>query len=444
MQQSLPEPQVLSNEHVRVSIHRKPACVVEFNVEASQKLIEEADRQAIKRVAKEVVLPGFRKGKAPEALIRSKYEPQILKEREHLIADISFRYSQQLAHIPLLHRDAKVTYKMNNQSHSGALLTLNFETEPTIPSVDPKLMQLTPVKRPEVSPQKIDETIRQIQLFFAQWTAITDRPVQENDFVLLDVDVIEQDPAIPLFKKTRFEVNKTSMAAWMYDLVLGKHLHDSIEGVSVPDEDASAEDKEQLKPKQVRLTIHSIDTAVLPALDDTFVQTIGAKTVEELRLNVTSLLNKQADSHVQEAQREQASAFLLTQYPFDLPKTLVQQEVDFRLNQLKHDKEFITYWESLSKEDRQKTIQTIHEQSEKAVRMFYLCRKVVADAKISVSAQDIPPPASSPLEFLLNPQKMFHHQKNAEVEHAEAFSRLVLEKAEDYLIAHAAGAAAGG
>ena len=54
------------------------------------------------------------------------------------------------------------------------------------------------------------------------------------------------------------------------------------------------------------------------------------------------------------------------------------------------DKEFISYWESLKTEDRKKTINTVQQQSEKAVRMFYLCRKVIADANIRISAQDIP------------------------------------------------------
>ena len=54
------------------------------------------------------------------------------------------------------------------------------------------------------------------------------------------------------------------MAKWMRDLVIGKNTGESVEGVSVPDDDASQEDKENLKPKKVRLTIKAIDTATLP------------------------------------------------------------------------------------------------------------------------------------------------------------------------------------
>ncbi len=82
MEPTVQEPQILSNENVRFSIHRKPACVVEFDVEATEKLVQTAHKKAIKAVCKEVTIPGFRKGKAPDALVVTKYEPAINKEWE--------------------------------------------------------------------------------------------------------------------------------------------------------------------------------------------------------------------------------------------------------------------------------------------------------------------------------------------------------------------------
>ncbi len=434
------EAQILSNNEVRFSIHYKPACVVMYDVEALQPLVKQARTTAAKRIAKEVTLPGFRKGKAPVEMILKKYPAEVNKEWEQAISEHAFRSCSQLAKIPMLQQDSKITYKMKSFSESGALLTLSFETEPKLPTIDPKQFKLTPVKRPEVNEDKINETIRQIQLFFAQWKTVNDTPAAPGDFVLLDVDVIEDTTPTPLFSHTRFEITEKSMAKWMRDLVIGRKTGDVVEGISVPDEDASAEDQELLKEKKVRLTIKSIDQATLPELTDEFVKQVGVNSVEELHTNITALLNKQADAHVKEAERKQASEFMLTHYAFDLPVTLIEKETQFRIKQLIADKDFQTYWGTLSDDERKKTLTTIQEQSEKAVRMYYLCRKIIADAQIRISAQDLPPPATSPLEFLLDPQKLYHHNKNPEVEHAEAFSRLLLEKAEDYLITNASPA----
>ncbi len=437
MEQTESGTQTLHNENVRFTIHHKPACIVEFDVEALEPLVKSAHKKATRTISKEVIFPGFRKGKAPEEMVLKNYAKEVDKEWQQEIANACFRECEQLAKIPVLHRDAKITYNLKSHSQNGALLVLSLETEPKVPQIDPKQLELKPVKRPEVNEAKIEETLRQTLLFFANWQHVHDRPIQEGDFVLLDVDVIEDHPPTPLFTHTRFEVTEKSMAKWMRDLVIGKNTGDSIEGISVPDEDASKEDKEELKPKKVRIAIKSIDVATLPVLNDEFAQKLGASSVDDMRAKITDLLNKQADAHVQEAKREQVNEFLLTRYPFDLPATLIEKETQFRFRQLLQDTDFQKYWENLSSEERKKIIQTVYQQSEKAVKMFYLCRKIVSDASIRISAADIPPPASSALELLMNPQKIFHHQRNPETEHAEAFSRLVLEKAEDYIIMNA-------
>ena len=434
MDQATAEPRQLINEHVRFTIHNKPSCIVEFDVEALKPLIQAAHKKAIKKVGKNVTLSGFRKGKAPENLIEKNFSLEIRKQRDQEIANAAFHECQKLANIPMLHKEAKVSFSMKSHSTHGALLLLSFETEPTLPFIDPKEIHLKNVKRPEVNPEKIAETIRQTQFFFAKWEKITERPVQENDFVTLDVDLIEE--GTPLFSNTRFEVNVKSMAEWMLPLVLGKKISDTAEGISIPDQNASQEEKEELKPKKARITIKSVDVATLPPVDEKFAKLLGLSSIEELHQRVEELLNKQADAHVQEILREQVTDILLKQFPFDLPKTLVQKEVEFRIKQLAQNADFKSYWDNLKAEERKKMFETIEQQSEKAVRMFYLCRKTVSEANIRISAEDVPSAVSTPLEILLNPQNP-NHSNHPEIEHAEAYSRLILEKAEDWIIKYA-------
>jgi trigger factor len=406
-------------------------------VEALHPLVKTAYKNGVKAVSKEVSLPGFRKGRVPDAMVIKNFKSEIDKAWQQEIATLGFQACQKLSTFRPLQADTKVQFNMKSHSENGALLTLSFEIQPTIPDVDPKTLQLKAVRRPEVNAEKIAETIRQIQLFFATWTKIDDRPVQEGDFVLIDVDIIEEEPPTPLFADTRFEVTEQSMAKWMYGLVLGKTLGEICEGVSVPDESASQEDKETLMPKKVRLAIKSIDTALIPTLDDALLKMLGVSSYEELEAKVTVLLNKQADEHVKEGLRSQVNDLLLSIYPFELPVTLITEETRFRFKQLAQDPDFQNYWNNLSQDERTKLFTLIHTQAEKAVRLFYLCQHIRATAKISISTEDIPPPISNPLEMLLNPQKIHHHQRTPEIEHAEAYSRVLLEKTVDYLIANA-------
>ncbi|HNA62281.1 MAG TPA: hypothetical protein PKW79_04315, partial [Rhabdochlamydiaceae bacterium] len=329
-------------------------------------------------------------------------------------------------------------YNVKNISLTeGSKLILFFETEPTIPVIDPKEITLKTVERPLVNEDKVNETIRQLQLFFAEWTPVLERGVQEGDFVMLDVDIIEEDPPRKLFADVRFEVTDRSMAKWMKGMILGHRKNEIVEGVSVPDDDASAEDKEKLKPQKVRIVIKNVEQATYPELTDSFAQKIGAPSVEAMRKNVETLLNEKADAHVLEKQREEVSEILLTKYPFEVPSSLIDREVRFRLQQLVQDPEYLKHWNNMTAEAKKRTVSSISEQSQKAVRMFYLCRKILADAKINISPKDLPKVSNTPLNMLLGQHREENPQENTEVHEAEAFSRLLLEKAEDYIIANA-------
>lgn len=426
-----------SNDVLKIKAHFKPACKVELEVHAAPSIVKEAHRKAVKLVSKEVTLPGFRKGKAPDALVEKSYAKQIDGEWQKCIADLVFRDSIKLSKIPLLNNEPNISYNMKSHSmDEGSTLILFFETEPSIPQVEPKDITLKAVERPAVNEDKVSETIRQLLLFFAEWKKV-DRPIQENDFVILDVDVIEEEPARKLFADVRFEVTDRSMAKWMKDLILNHTRGEVLEGISVPDEDASKKDQEELKPKKVRVVIKEVEEATLPELNDPFARRLGAPSVEEMHKNVEQLLNQKADAHVQEKLREEASEVILDKYRFEVPMSLIDREVRFRMQQLLQDQEYLQHWNSMTPEAKKRTVGSVAEQSEKAVRMFYLCRKILADANITISPKDLPKAPDSPLSMLLGERRDFHPQDNTEVHQAEAFSRLLLEKAEDFVIAHA-------
>ena len=426
-----------ANDFLKVKVHRKPSCKIELEVEAAVPLVKEAHKKAVKIVGKEVTIAGFRKGKAPEELVEKNYPKQIESEWQKTTSDAALREALKLIKIPVLNNELKIGYNVKSISLTeGAKLILFFETEPTIPVIDPKEITLKTVERPLVNEDKVNETIRQLQLFFAEWTPVLERGVQEGDFVMLDVDIIEEDPPRKLFADVRFEVTDRSMAKWMKGMILGHRKNEIVEGVSVPDDDASVEDKEKLKPQKVRIVIKNVEQATYPELTDSFAQKIGAPSVEAMRKNVETLLNEKADAHVLEKQREEVSEILLTKYPFEVPSSLIDREVRFRLQQLVQDPEYLKHWNNMTAEAKKRTVSSISEQSQKAVRMFYLCRKILADAKINISPKDLPKVSNTPLNMLLGQHREENPQENTEVHEAEAFSRLLLEKAEDYIIAN--------
>jgi hypothetical protein len=45
--------------------------------------------------------------------------------------------------------------------------------------------------------------------------------------------------------------------------------------------------------------------------------------------------------------------------------------------------------------------------------MFYMCRKIISDAKLNVSPLDLPKPPTTPLELLMDPEQMLHYHEDS-------------------------------
>jgi len=419
------------NDEVHVKIHRKDNCKVELDVHASSSLIQKARQKAVKAVGKEVVLPGFRKGKAPEEMIERKYGSQIEKETQKQLADLAYVEAQKLAKVPLLNNNAQISYNPKKHTAEEAELSFTFETEPVIPSVDGAEFEPKPVERAEVGEKQIEEAVRQMRYFFAEWKLVEDRPIQDGDTIMIHLDTIEDGVPQRVFDHVRFEVSKDRMANWMKALVSGAKNGDVLEGVSEADDNATEAEKAEFKPKKVRITILKVEEATLPELNDEFAKKVGAENPEAMRQSITDMLNKQADDKVKSELREQINEFLVDKYAFDLPHSLIETEKKHRLQQLSQNPQFMETWKKMTAEERKKTEKNLEEESAQAVRLFYLSRKIVNDAKISITHKEIQDEAIATMRSF-GEGKMDKIPKEV---YALALSKIILAKAQDHILA---------
>ena len=426
--------EVLKSDDVELTVHKKPQCLIEFIVKASVNLVKNAHGKAIRAVAKEVSLPGFRKGKAPEDLIVKRYGDAVDQQWQKKIADDSFQAAEKLARIPVLSTKAPITFNMQKHSlDDGAELTFSFETEPEVPAVDLDKVKLADLPEEMIKEETVDEGIRQVSFFFAEWTTITDRGAQAGDFLLLDIYSLEGDEPQKVFNDTRFEMADKTMSTWMRELTMGMKTGEEKEGVSQPDADATEEEKKAFEPKKVKVVIKKIETAKLPEIDDSFATKVGCKTADELRVNIRSLFEKRNNEGRNKALCDHLAEDLLKAHPFELPKSILDEEVKFRLQHSMQNPQFKKEWDAMSDEQKKEHLEKIREVSENSVRLFYICRKVVHDANIQISPDEVKPTEPTFIELLLGLRSPYEQAPDKKDE-AVAMSRLMLQKAQQHLI----------
>lgn len=423
--------QDLKSDEVSVTVNEKPACRIEMVVKTSPDMVKAARKNAIKAVSKEITLPGFRKGKAPEEIILKKFPQDVEKQMHKSVADLAFPAAQKIAKVPVLNNSAPISFDLKDISEKGAELTFTFETEPKIPEIDREAFKLKPVERAPVGEKEIDEAIRQMRYFYAKWTPVTDRPIQDGDYIMINLDTIEGDEAVRVFNQIRFEVSKSRMADWMKKLVQGAKQGDVLEGVSEVDETASEEEKKEFSPKNVRITILKVEGAELPPIDDEFALKVGAPDVEKMRASVEDLLKKQAEEKAMSQEREQVNDFLIKEHECELPKSLIDTEKKHRITQMAQDPKFKAQWEKMSEEEKKALDEKLQAESTSAVKLFYLSRKIVQDQKIPVTHQEVENEAIS--IYQSHGQQVQADQLPKEI-YALALSKVILAKAQDHIL----------
>lgn len=419
-------------EDITIVVHRKPSCTIELDVKVSNGLVEKAQKMAVKDVSKQISIPGFRKGKAPQEIILKRYSGSVEEKLHKHVADLAFKKAVQEINIPPLSNGPKIVYDVKKVDlKEGGELTFKYEAEPTVPVVDPKTYQPKQITKQVIGEKEINEAIRQTQFFYAKWTEITDRPVQEKDFILLDLETVDE-PKEKVFTETRFEVADEYMAKWMKDLVVGMKPNESKEGVSEPDATATEKDRKEFQPKKVQLTIKKIETPNLPEMNDEFAKKLGTKDIETFKISIEEMLNKKASEKYNNELREDVNRFLLKQYPFDLPSSLLKNEKEFRLKQMLNSTRAQEEYKKAPQEEKAKLDASITKQSEDAVKLFYLSRKIVNDAKVEVNYEDVMREAIQSMQSYGSSQ-VDPKQIPQEV-YALAFSKVMLKKAQDHIL----------
>lgn len=429
------------DEHLSVKATWKPGSQVSFEIHVTPLAAAAAYARALKAINKEVSFPGFRKGKAPDSVVVAKYPKQLQEEWLQTVLKTAFNDALKLANLqPFNTNSIRCSEVKELSRENGATFTIHFEASPVVPRIDLHNTHLHKVSRLPVTQRDVDQVIRNIQLYNASWTDVTDRPLQEGDFVDLDIESLEE-PYNTICTDTRFEATKGVMADWMYKLLMGLKTNESAEGVSEKEDDShnhhhdDDEDESgpaEFRPTHCRLTVKSIKQPDVPALDDAFAQKVGAKSLNELKEKISSDLNRRADDRVRNQMHRMLDAELLNHYRFDPPQSLVEAEIEHRAAIHRNWLEKQNAPAEDIEVEMQKLEQKLPEVVHNGLRLLFLLLGFAKEHSLAVSQEEIISEMTSQMaQGMQMPSGSEFNDFRARINQT-----LLLRKARDYIIEH--------
>ena len=309
-----------------------PDCTRELALEVPAEDVSKSFRRVTKEYQRYAKIPGFRPGKVPEAVIRRRFANEIRKEVIDTLLPERFNQAvRELGVTPV--GQPQVT---NLTVEEGSPLTVKAVFE-FIPAFSIEGYQNVTVPKPPV--EITEEEFRQ-ELEHLRDSRATIEPVEE-DRAIADGDwaqisytgTVEGEPeAAPVSGEDALvEIGGKDTVEAFNTSLRGARPGQTIDvAATYPAE--YPENRLAGKTVDYTIDVKAIKKRNLPELDDDFAREVGKfDTLADLEKRIRENLENRKRRAVESETKDKLFAALIERFPFPVPESLVQEQIDARL-----------------------------------------------------------------------------------------------------------------
>lgn len=291
-------------------------------------LTREADR-VTNEFGRHAKVPGFRPGKIPASVVRTRFAKEIQEEVVSRVLGASFREAvqgkglepvgePQLEHIDPFIEGAPMKFKAR------------FEVKPQIELGEYRGLE---VEEPaiEVSETDVDAMIERLRDQASHYRVESERGLEDGDFAVIEI-VSSSDEIETKTDSGHFKMGEETPLPELHDALRGKRAGETASFDKTYGEDAN---QEAWRGKTIHhdVTLKEIRVQEKPEVNDEFAQSVGGwETVAQMRETIEADIRKHRTSEAQRFKRNQIGEKLLAAHTFDVPETLVEDELGKSLN----------------------------------------------------------------------------------------------------------------
>lgn len=291
-----------------------------------------------KEASKTLKVDGFRKGKVPVAVVKKLYGDKLKEDAEAEAVREVLESAYKEAGIDSSDVIGNPVFEKFEDKGDTKELELIISLKPQIDLGD--YSDLTPeFEKPEASEDEINEEIENIAKRFAKAKSIEDdRELKEGDIAVFDFKGILDGEPFEGGSAQNYELkigSKQFIEGFEEQMVGMKKGEEKTIKVTFPDDYQA----ENLKGKEVEFEIklHDIKEEVVPNIDDELAKKALAKedaNVDELKEHAKKIIEDNKTRKLYEDElKPKILENIINKYDFDLPKNIVEQEIDNLANQ---------------------------------------------------------------------------------------------------------------
>ena len=299
---------------------------LEFTIEA--KKFDEAMKKVYEKTAKYFNIPGFRKGKAPMAMVEKQYGSEIFYEDtfNEVVPEIYEKELKENNIEAVSSPDIDIKQIGKGQD---LIFTAIIQTKPEVKLGKYKGIQIKKIEY-NVSDKDVEDELNNMASRNARIVTVEDRPVENGDITVIDFEGFVDGKPFEGGKAENHEltIGSNTFIPGFEEQIIGMKIDDEKDiNVKFPEEYFS----EELKGKDAvfKIKLHEIKKKELPKIDDEFAKdTSEFDTLEELKKSIKEKKEEENSKRAKYETQDEAVKTVCDDVEIDIPSGMIQTEVD--------------------------------------------------------------------------------------------------------------------
>ncbi len=304
-------------------------CRHELEVTVGVLEIAEATERALVRIQAKAHLPGFRPGKAPVSVIRSRFQNEIQQEvlEEMIPKALNAKFDEEKLRV--VGQPSVVDLKF--EPNQPLVFKAQFDVHPDFTLGEYKGLEVE-YEDPVVTDEDVNARVEQLRESKAEYVNIDPRPAEDGDYAVVSLesgDGLEGEPIKN--PEMMLQIGDPDTLAPFSEGIRGMTPGETKDiQVTYPEEYG----EERLAGKTVTFDVElkHIRRKEMPELDDDFAQSMGDfRTMDELREQVKASIVAERQYRAQEEAKDKLIQKLAEAHDFAVPETYVERQLQITL-----------------------------------------------------------------------------------------------------------------
>ncbi len=385
-------------------------------------------------------IPGFRKGKAPQALIEKMYGPGILYEdAADEVINTTYRDAMDESGLDIVSRP-EISVEQIEKGQTF-IYTALVAVKPEVTLGEYKGIEVERA-RPEVTDADIDAELKKVQEQNSRLVSVEDRPVADGDQVVIDFDGYVDGVPFEGGKAEAYSltIGSHSFIDTFEEQLIGKNMDEEVEvHVTFPEQYHAAELAG--KPAVFKVVIHEIKVKELPELDDEFAGEVSEfDTLDEYKADIKAKLSETKQQQATTENENNVVDKVVANASMEIPDAMIEEQVRSTLDDYTRRMQAqgltMEQYMQFTGMTRERLMEDIRPQAEKRIRTRLVLEAVVAAEKLEASQDTVDGEIQKMADsYKMEPERMKELLGEAGIERMK--EDLAVQEAVDFLVAEA-------